>query len=80
MYSKATINQTKRHRRTTDIELERMNDMKKYYADIYHAGTSTHVMIGEYSLEALDRSILACIKQRGFEEEDCIWTVRVDII
>jgi len=52
--------------------------MKKYYAEIYHAGSGTHITIGEYSLKALDDSILACIEQRGFKVEDCIWTVRVE--
>lgn len=54
--------------------------MKKYYADIYHAGTNAHITIGEYSLKALDKSILACIKQQGFKVDDCIWTVRVENI
>lgn len=53
---------------------------KKYYADIYHAGSNTHITIGEYSEKAIEKSIAACIKQRGFKAEDCIWTVHTEEI
>lgn len=54
--------------------------MKKYYADIYHAKSDTHITIGEYSEKAIEESIAACIKQRNFDAEDCIWTVRTEEI
>lgn len=49
--------------------------MKKYYAHIYHAKSSTSITIGEYSEKAIEKSIQACIKQRGFYAKDCTWTV-----
>lgn len=52
--------------------------MKKYYADIYHAPSGTSITIGEYSEKDIEKSIAACIKQRGFELDDCIWTVRTE--
>lgn len=52
--------------------------MKKYYADIYHAKSDTHITIGEYSEKAIEESIAACIKQRGFAPDDCIWSVRTE--
>lgn len=51
---------------------------KKYYADIYHAGSDTHITIGEYSEKELEKSILACIKQRGFRADNCVWQTRVE--
>lgn len=54
--------------------------MKKYYADIYHAPSDTRITIGEYSEKAIEQSIAACIEQRGFDAEDCIWTVRTEEI
>ena len=54
--------------------------MKKYYADIYHVKSNTNITIGEYSKKAIEQSIAACIKQRGFDSDDCIWTVRTEEI
>ncbi len=54
--------------------------MKKYYADIYHAKSNTNITIGEYTEKAIEESIVACIDQRGFDPEDCIWTVRTEEI
>ena len=51
---------------------------KKYYADIYHAKSDTHITIGEYSDKELEKSIIACIKQRGFRTDDCVWQTRVE--
>ena len=52
--------------------------MKKYYADIYHAKSDTHITIGEYSEKAIEESIAACIKPRGSAPDDCIWSVRTE--
>jgi hypothetical protein len=57
-----------------------MSAMKKYYADIYHAPSNTHITIGEYTEQAIEASIAACVKQRGFDAADCIWTVRTEEI
>lgn len=54
--------------------------MKKYYADIYHVPSNTHVTIGEYSEEAIEKSITACLKQKNFNANDCIWTVSIEEI
>ena len=54
--------------------------MKKYYADIYHAPSNTHITIGEYAEKAIEASIAACIEQRGFDAADCIWTVHTEEI
>ena len=54
------------------------SSVKKYYADIYHAPSGTSITIGEYSEKDIEKSIAACIKQRGFELDDCIWTVRTE--
>jgi len=54
--------------------------MKKYYADIYHAKSDTHITIGEYSKIAIEKSIVACIRQRGFHAKDCIWAIRTEEI
>ena len=59
---------------------ERMSAMKKYYADIYHAPSNTHITIGEYTEKAIEESIAACLEQRGFNADDCIWTVRAEEI
>lgn len=61
-----------------DGRRERIIEMKKYYADIYHAKSGAHITIGEYSEKAIEKSIAACIKQRGFEPDDCIWLVRTE--
>ena len=55
-----------------------MNNMKKYYADIYHAKTDTLITIGEYSEKAIEKSIAACIRQREFKTADCTWTIRIE--
>ena len=54
--------------------------MKKYYADIYHAESNTHITIGEYSEKAMEESIAAGILQIGFNAENCIWTVHTEEI
>lgn len=54
--------------------------MKKYYADIYHAKSNSHITIGEYSEKAIEESIAACIKQRGFDAEEYLWTVHTEKI
>ena len=54
--------------------------MKKYYADIHHAKSNTHITIGEYSEKAIEKSIADCIKQRGFNPEECVWTVYTEVV
>ncbi|MCI9120449.1 MAG: hypothetical protein HFG00_02820 [Oscillibacter sp.] len=54
--------------------------MKKFYADIYHTPSNTHITIGEYSEKAIEESIAACIKQREFDAAECIWTVHTEEI
>ena len=52
--------------------------MKKYYADIYHAPSGGRVTIGEYSEKAIEHSIHACMEQKHWKAEDCIWTVHAE--
>ena len=54
--------------------------MKKYYADIYHAPSNAHITIGEYTEKAIEESIAACLEQRGYNADDCIWTVHAEEI
>lgn len=54
--------------------------MKKYYADILDTKTNTQITIGEYSETAIQNSIVACIKQRGFSIDTCTWNIREEEI
>lgn len=54
--------------------------MKKYYANIYHVPSDTYVTIGEYSEKAIEKSIIACLEQKNFDANDCIWTVSIEEI